>query len=165
MASSAPSLFLNGVATSLGHVRDQAWPTSGSTWRWARSPTRLPDSGLRFVPLLHPDPWPKARHAKAPHGQRRPSTSLPPSSAGGELRIANRPSSLSRMDADGHAAPCPAARMAGSETRRFPRATGGCIETRFGAKSRREGRRPYYLRYRRTGSSLSSRPPWTVLGR
>jgi tRNA (guanine-N7-)-methyltransferase len=27
---------------------------------------------------------------------------------------------------------------------------GGWIETRYGAKSRREGRRPYYLRYRRT---------------
>jgi tRNA (guanine-N7-)-methyltransferase len=26
---------------------------------------------------------------------------------------------------------------------------GGWIETRYGAKSRREGRRPYYLRYRR----------------
>src|ERR671921_837388 len=25
---------------------------------------RLPDSSLRFVYLLHPDPWPKARHAK-----------------------------------------------------------------------------------------------------
>jgi tRNA (guanine-N7-)-methyltransferase len=28
---------------------------------------------------------------------------------------------------------------------------GGWIETRYGAKSRREGRRPYYLRYRRLG--------------
>jgi tRNA (guanine-N7-)-methyltransferase len=26
----------------------------------------------------------------------------------------------------------------------------GWIETRYGAKSRREGRQPYYLRYRRT---------------
>jgi tRNA (guanine-N7-)-methyltransferase len=26
---------------------------------------------------------------------------------------------------------------------------GGWIETRYGAKSRREGRRPYYLRYRK----------------
>ena len=25
---------------------------------------RLPDASLRFVYLLHPDPWPKARHAK-----------------------------------------------------------------------------------------------------
>jgi tRNA (guanine-N7-)-methyltransferase len=37
--------------------------------------------------------------------------------------------------------------------------SGGWIETRYGAKSRHEGRRPYYLRYRRTGESRSSRPP------
>jgi tRNA (guanine-N7-)-methyltransferase len=33
----------------------------------------------------------------------------------------------------------------------FLEPSGGWIETRYGAKSRREGRRPYYLRYRRTG--------------
>jgi tRNA (guanine-N7-)-methyltransferase len=32
----------------------------------------------------------------------------------------------------------------------FLEPSGGWIETRYGAKSRREGRRPYYLRYRRT---------------
>ena len=31
----------------------------------------------------------------------------------------------------------------------FLEPSGGWIETRYGAKSRREGRRPYYLRYRR----------------
>lgn len=33
--------------------------------------------------------------------------------------------------------------------RDFMEPSGGWIETRYGAKSRREGRRPYYLRYRR----------------
>jgi tRNA (guanine-N7-)-methyltransferase len=33
----------------------------------------------------------------------------------------------------------------------FLEPSGGWIETRYGAKSRREGRRPYYLRYRRAG--------------
>ena len=33
----------------------------------------------------------------------------------------------------------------------FLEPSGGWIETRYGAKSRREGRRPYYLRYRRIG--------------
>jgi len=33
--------------------------------------------------------------------------------------------------------------------RDFLEPPGGWIETRYGAKSRREGRRPYYLRYRR----------------
>jgi len=31
----------------------------------------------------------------------------------------------------------------------FLEPSGGWTETRYGAKSRREGRRPYYLRYRR----------------
>jgi tRNA (guanine-N7-)-methyltransferase len=31
----------------------------------------------------------------------------------------------------------------------FLEPSGGWLETRYGAKSRREGRRPYYLRYRR----------------
>jgi tRNA (guanine-N7-)-methyltransferase len=31
----------------------------------------------------------------------------------------------------------------------FLEPSGGWIETRYGAKSRREGRQPYYLRYRR----------------
>ena len=31
----------------------------------------------------------------------------------------------------------------------FLEPSGGWVETRYGAKSRREGRRPYYLRYRR----------------
>jgi tRNA (guanine-N7-)-methyltransferase len=33
----------------------------------------------------------------------------------------------------------------------FLEPSGGWMETRYGAKSRREGRRPYYLRYRRVG--------------
>ena len=32
----------------------------------------------------------------------------------------------------------------------FLESPSGWPETRYGAKSRREGRRPYYLRYRRT---------------
>jgi tRNA (guanine-N7-)-methyltransferase len=32
----------------------------------------------------------------------------------------------------------------------FLEPVGGWIETRYGAKSRREGRRPYYLRFRRS---------------
>ena len=31
----------------------------------------------------------------------------------------------------------------------FLEPSGGWIETRYGAKARRQGRRPYYLRYRR----------------
>jgi len=39
--------------------------------------------------------------------------------------------------------------------RDFLEPPGGWMETRYGAKSRREGRRPYYLRYRRTEQSAA----------
>ena len=57
--------FVNGVATALGHIRDQHLANvrihMGDALEVLR---RLPDQSLTMVYLLHPDPWPKARHAK-----------------------------------------------------------------------------------------------------
>ena len=57
--------FLNGVAAALGHIRDRHLANvrlhHGDALQVLE---RLPDASLRFVYLLHPDPWPKARHAK-----------------------------------------------------------------------------------------------------
>lgn len=57
--------FLNGVVGALGHVRDGALDNvrlyMGDALAVAE---RLPDASLDAVYLLHPDPWPKARHAK-----------------------------------------------------------------------------------------------------
>src|SRR3546814_12982893 len=57
--------FLKGVATMLGHVRDQVLANvrihMGDALDVLR---RLPDASLNMIYLLHPDPWPKARHAK-----------------------------------------------------------------------------------------------------
>ena len=67
--------FLNGVAQALVHVDGGDPRQLGG----ARPPlgnvrihhgdalevlARIPDGALSFVYLLHPDPWPKARHAK-----------------------------------------------------------------------------------------------------
>ena len=56
--------FLNGVATALGHVRDQGLTNvrlhMGDALDVLR---RVPDGSLLMLYLLHPDPWPKARHA------------------------------------------------------------------------------------------------------
>ena len=62
--------FINGVAQALLHV-------SGDNGAHAPIPnirihhgdalevlSRIPDGSLSFLYLLHPDPWPKARHAK-----------------------------------------------------------------------------------------------------
>jgi hypothetical protein len=62
--------FLNGVAQALAPHRwrrgqaSAARQRAASPWRCARGAARVPDGALSFLYLLHPDPWPKARHAK-----------------------------------------------------------------------------------------------------
>jgi tRNA (guanine-N7-)-methyltransferase len=57
--------FVNGVATALGHIRDRRLANVRIHGHDALDVLRrLPDGSLSLVYLLHPDPWPKARHAK-----------------------------------------------------------------------------------------------------
>lgn len=57
--------FVNGVAQALVHVRDGALGNvrihHGDALDVLR---RVPDGSLTMLYLLHPDPWPKAKHAK-----------------------------------------------------------------------------------------------------
>ena len=57
--------FLNGVAQALVHVEEQRLANirlhDGDALEVL---SRIPDGSLTMVYLLHPDPWPKARHAK-----------------------------------------------------------------------------------------------------
>jgi tRNA (guanine-N7-)-methyltransferase len=57
--------FVNGVAQALVHVRDGALGNVrihlGDALEVLR---RVPDGALTMLYLLHPDPWPKAKHAK-----------------------------------------------------------------------------------------------------
>lgn len=143
--------FLNGVAAALGHIRDRHL-ANVRLWRGDALDVlgRLPDGSLDFLYLLHPDPWPKARHAKRRMVNDGPvdlfAAKLRP---GGELRIAtDHPVYLewTLMVMQRHAHQFEwLARTPGD----FLEPSGGWIETRYGAKSRKEGRRPYYLRYRR----------------
>jgi tRNA (guanine-N7-)-methyltransferase len=143
--------FLNGVATALGHIRDRHL-TNVRLWRGDALEVlqRVPDGALSFLYLLHPDPWPKARHAKRRMVNDRPvdlfAAKLRPN---GEFRLAtDDPTylnwSLMVMQRHQHQFDWLAERP-----KDFLEPSGGWIETRYGAKSRREGRRPYYLRYRR----------------
>ena len=143
--------FVNGVATALGHVRDRHLANvrihMGDALDVLR---RLPDAALGFVYLLHPDPWPKARHAKRRMVNDGPlsliAAKLRP---GGELRIAtDDPTYLewTLMVMQRHRGDF---EWLAQRPRDFLEPPGGWIETRYGAKSRREGRRPYYFRYRR----------------
>lgn len=143
--------FLNGVATALGHVRDLGL-ANVRLWRGDALDVlkRVPDGALSFLYLLHPDPWPKARHAKRRMVNDGPlklfAAKLRP---GGEFRLAtDDPTYLawSLMVMQRHTA---AFEWLAETPRDFLEPSGGWIETRYGAKARREGRRPYYLRYRR----------------
>jgi tRNA (guanine-N7-)-methyltransferase len=143
--------FLNGVAQALGHVRDQRLANvrihMGDALDVLR---RLPDASLTMVYLLHPDPWPKARHAKRRMINDGPlaliAAKLKP---GGEFRVAtDDPTYLNwalmimqrHTDDFDWLVERPAD---------FLERPGAWIETRYGAKAHRQGRRPYYLRYRR----------------
>ena len=143
--------FLNGVATALGHIRDKQL-RNVRLWRGDALEVlqRVPDAALSFLYLLHPDPWPKARHAKRRMVSDGPvdlfAAKLKP---GGELRLATDDPTylnwaLMVMQQHGRQFDWLA-----EQPKDFLEPSGGWIETRYGAKSRREGRRPYYLRYRR----------------
>ncbi len=57
--------FLNGVVGALAHVQNGKLENIRLHMGDALTVmARLPDASLERVYLLHPDPWPKARHAK-----------------------------------------------------------------------------------------------------
>jgi tRNA (guanine-N7-)-methyltransferase len=141
--------FLNGVATALGHIRDQHL-ANVRLWRGDALDVlqRVPDGDLSFLYLLHPDPWPKARHAKRRMVNDRPVDLFAAKlRRGGEFRLAtDDPTYLawSLMVMQRHRYQL---EWLAERPKDFLERPGGWIETRYGAKSRREGRRPYYLRY------------------
>ena len=143
--------FINGVAATLAHIRDRHL-ANVRIWRGDALDVlrRVPDGALSFVYLLHPDPWPKARHSKRRMINDGPleliAAKLRP---GGELRVAtDHPTYLewALMVMQRHSERFEWLAQKPSD---FLEPPGGWLETRYGAKSRREGRRPYYLRYRR----------------
>jgi len=143
--------FINGVATALAHVRDQRLANvrihMGDALDVLR---RLPDASLLMVYLLHPDPWPKARHAKRRMVNDGPlgliAAKLKP---GGELRLAtDDPTYLnwSLMVMQRWTGTFEWLVKEPGEWLRYP---SGWPETRYAAKARREGRVPHQFRYRR----------------
>lgn len=143
--------FVNGVATALAYVRDQKLANvrlhMGDGLDVLR---RLPDRSLTMVYLLHPDPWPKARHSKRRMINDGPldliAAKLKP---GGELRIAtDDPTYLnwSLMVMQRWTGTFEWVVEEPGEWLRYP---SGWPETRYAAKARREGRIPHQFRYRR----------------
>lgn len=143
--------FLNGVAQVLVQVRDQRLANVRIHHGDALEVlARVPDGALSFISLLHPDPWPKARHAKRRMMNDGPvkliADKLKP---GGEFRFGtDHPVYL---------------RHALMVMQRFSRQfewlcdkpadflnrPGGWPETRYEAKARRQGHEVWYFRFRR----------------
>jgi tRNA (guanine-N7-)-methyltransferase len=144
--------FLNGVAAALTRVRDRRL-TNIRLWRGDALDVlrRLPDAALTMVYLLHPDPWPKARHAKRRMVNDGPlsliAAKLKP---GGELRIATDHPVYLEWSLMVMARHVNRFDWLANHPSQILDPSGGWTETRYGAKARREGRRPYYLRYRRS---------------
>jgi len=152
--------FINGVATALTHIRDghlaNVRLSTGDAIDVLR---RLPDHSLSFVYLLHPDPWPKNRHAKRRMMNDGPldliAAKLKP---GGEFRMAtDHPVYLAHalMVMQRHRHQFEWLVDGPSDWLTYP---GGWIETRYAAKARREGRTPHQFRYRRRQAPLLPGP-------
>ena len=142
--------FLNGVVGALGHVRDKALGNvrlhMGDALQVLE---RLPDASLRFVYLLHPDPWPKARHAKRRMINHGPleiiAAKLRP---GGEFRLGTDDPTYCRwamMVMNGRRD----FEWLAESPKDFLVRPGGWPETRYEAKARRKGHEVWYFRYRR----------------
>jgi tRNA (guanine-N7-)-methyltransferase len=142
--------FLNGVAAALQHIRDAHLANVRLHMGDALSVLgRLPDASLRFVYLLHPDPWPKARHAKRRMVNPGPldliAAKLEP---GGEFRLGTDDPVYCRWAMMIMGKRRDFAWLAQS-ARDFLTRPDGWPETRYEAKARREGREVWYFRYRR----------------
>ena len=137
--------FLNGVAQALVHVAgDHGAKLPLGNVRIHHGDAldvlqRIPDGALSFAYLLHPDPWPKARHAKRRMMNDGPldliAAKLKP---GGEFRFGTDHPIYLAARADGHAPPPPPVRMAGRGRDRISR-TAPAAGPKPATKPRRAG--------------------------
>ena len=148
--------FLNGVAQALAHVDgDGGHGAPLGNVRIHHGDAldvlaRIPDGALSFIYLLHPDPWPKARHAKRRMMNDGPvnlfAAKLRP---GGELRFGtDHPIYLRHalMVMRRHTAQF---EWLCEKPTDFQNRPGGWPETRYEAKARAQGHEVWYFRYRR----------------
>lgn len=148
--------FINGVAQALVHVAgDHGAKLPLGNVRIHHGDAlevlqRIPDGALSFAYLLHPDPWPKARHAKRRMMNDGPldliAAKLKP---GGEFRFGtDHPIYLQHalmvMRRHRHQF-----EWLAKDAKDFQARPGGWPETRYEAKARRLGHEVWYFRYHR----------------
>ncbi|PKP87067.1 MAG: tRNA (guanosine(46)-N7)-methyltransferase TrmB [Alphaproteobacteria bacterium HGW-Alphaproteobacteria-17] len=148
--------FINGVAQALVHVAgDHGAKLPLGNVRIHHGDAlevlqRIPDGALSFAYLLHPDPWPKARHAKRRMMNDGPlemiAAKLKP---GGEFRFGtDHPvylrHALMVMRRHRHQF-----EWLAKDARDFQVRPGGWPETRYEAKARAQGHEVWYMKFRR----------------
>lgn len=143
--------FLNGVAAALVHVEEGRLANVRLHHGDALEVlARVPDRALTMIYLLHPDPWPKARHAKRRMMNDGPvdlfAAKLKP---GGELRFGTDHPVYLR-----HALMIMRRHEAQFEwlvdgPQSWSERPSGWPETRYEAKARDQGHEVWYFRYRR----------------
>jgi tRNA (guanine-N7-)-methyltransferase len=109
---------------------------------------RVPDGSLSFVYLLHPDPWPKQRHAKRRMMTKGPVDLIAQKlKAGGEFRFGTdhpvylrHALMIMQRHRDQFDWRC-------EKPDDFLTRPGGWPETRYESKARRQGHEVWYFRY------------------
>jgi tRNA (guanine-N7-)-methyltransferase len=143
--------FLNGVVGALAHIRDGRLANVRLHMGDALEVlARVPDGALSFIYLLHPDPWPKARHAKRRMMNDGPVRLFAAKlKSGGELRFGTdhpvylrHALMIMRRHRDQFDWLC-------DKPADFLKRPGGWPETRYEAKARKDGHEVWYFRYRR----------------
>lgn len=148
--------FLNGVAQALVHVAGDSGTRPALTnvrihhGDALEVLARVPDGALSFLYLLHPDPWPKARHAKRRMMNDGPlrlfAAKLRP---GGEFRFGTDHPDYLRHALGVMRRHTDTFRWLAETPADFLRRPGGWPETRYEAKARAQGHEVWYFRFKR----------------
>ena len=144
--------YVNGVAQCLAQIEEERLANIRLVHGDAlQALARVPDGALTMVYLLHPDPWPKAKHAKRRMMNDGPvrmiADKLKP---GGEFRFGTDHPIYLR-----HALMVMQARTdfewLCQRPKDFLTRAGGWPETRYESKARKQGHEVWYFRFRRRG--------------
>ncbi|NVD44693.1 tRNA (guanine(46)-N(7))-methyltransferase TrmB [Qipengyuania atrilutea] len=144
--------YLNGVASLLGHVEEQHLPNIRIEHGDAlKVLDRIPDGALSFVYLLHPDPWPKARHAKRRMMNDGPVAMIADKlKPGGEFRFGTDHPVYLRHALMVMRRFTDRFEWLAEDRSSFEQRPGGWCETRYEKKAREQmGHEVWYFRYRR----------------
>ncbi len=142
--------FLNGVVAALAKIdAEELGNVRLHMGNALEVLERLPDASLERVYLLHPDPWPKTRHAKRRMVNHGPLDLIAAKlKAGGEFRLGTDDPVYCRWSMMVMAQRDDFEWLARSAAD-FLERTDDWPQTRYEAKARRHGREVWYFRYRR----------------